>query len=331
MRDPRADPRRALAGIAVAAAALLAVACGGGGEPTTRFHASRVIALGDESSMLVDTAGNHNARKYSVNATVSDTDQTIVCTANPLWVQSIATFYGLVFPECNSSATPVVSPVSRIRAQFGARAGDLAAQIDAQQAESPIQSGDMVTVMVGAYDVLAQYAQYPAVSEAELIANVEAAGAETGRQVNHLTSLGAKVLLATIFDMGVTPFALAERAAHADTDRAALLTRLSFRYNAQMRATIENDGRKIGLILMDEFVTEVAKIPGFGGYVNATTGVCDLTKSNFVPPSTLDCTSQRFITGGSGAYFWADDLHLSAAAQSTLGTLALNRAQNNPF
>jgi len=328
MRNPGADLRRALGGVAVVVAALVAASCGGG-EPTTRFHASRVIALGDESSMLVDS-GDHNARKYSVNAIVSDTDQTVVCANNPLWVQSVATFYGLVFPECNA-ANPVAFPVGRIRAQFGARAADLAAQIDAQNAESAIQAGDMVTVMVGMYDVLAAYQQYPTVSEPELIAAVEAAGAETGRQVNRLTDMGAKVLLATIFDMGVTPFAVAERAANADTDRAALLSRLTFRYNAEMRATIVNDGRRIGLILMDEFVTEVAKVPGFGGFANSTTGVCDLTKSAFVPPSALDCTAQTFISGGNATYFWADDLHLSATGQGSLATLALNRAQNNPF
>jgi len=328
MRHPRADLRRALGGVAVVAAALVAASCGGG-EPTTRFHASRVIALGDESSMLVD-AGDHNGRKYSVNATVSDVDQTIVCTTNPLWIQSVALFSGLVFPECNS-VTSTTSPVSRIRAQLGAQAGDLAAQIDAHQSESPFQAGDMVTVMVGMYDVIAAYQQYPAVSEPELIAVVEAAGAETGRQVNHLTDLGAKVLLATIFDMGFTPFGAAERAAHADTDRAALLSRLTFRYNASMRATIVNDGRRIGLILMDEYVTSVGTIAGFGGFTNGTTGVCDLTKSTFVPPSSLDCTAQTFISGGTSTFFWADTLHLSATGQSVLGTLALNRAQNNPF
>jgi phospholipase/lecithinase/hemolysin len=329
MRHARSTLRRALGAIAVVAAAIVAASCGGG-EPTTRFHASRVIALGDESSQLVDS-GDHNARKYSVNGTVSTTDPTILCTGNPIWVQSVATFYGLTYPECNVGAAPVLAPVSRIRAQFGARAADLAAQIDAQQSESPIQEGDMVTVMVGAYDVLAQYAKYPEVSEPELIAAVEAAGAETGRQVNHLTSLGARVLLATIFDMGVTPFAVAERAGNADTDRAALLSRLTFRYNAEMRATIVNDGRKIGLILMDEYVTEVARVPGFGGFTNSTKGVCDLTKSTLVPPSTLDCTAQTFITGGLPSYFWADDVHLSATGQSVLGQLALNRAQNNPF
>jgi hypothetical protein len=98
-----------------------------------------------------------------------------------------------------------------------------------------------------------------------------------------------------------------------------------------MRATIVNDGRKIGLILMDEYVTEVGSVPGFGGFTNSTTGVCDLARSSFVPPSSLDCTAQTFIAGGTSTYFWADDRHLSATGQSVLGTLALNRAQNNPF
>jgi outer membrane lipase/esterase len=330
MTHPGTVLRRVLGGIVVAATMLLAVACGGG-EPTTRFHANRVIAFGDESSQLVDIAGNANGRKYSVNATVSDTDFTITCQANPLWVQSVALLYGLVFPECNNGPTPAVAPVSRMRAALGARAADLGPQIDAQQAESALGAGDLVTVMVGANDILAQYAQYPAVSEADLIANVEAAGAETGRQVNRITDTGAKVLLSTIFDMGVTPFGVNERAANADIDRAALLTRLSFRYNASMRATIVNDGRRIGLILMDEFITSAGKFIGFGGFTNTTTGVCDLTKSALVPPSALDCTSQTFITGGTGAFLWADDRHLSASGQSALGTLAISRAQNNPF
>ena len=322
--------RRALAGIAVTLAVSLVAACGGS-ENETNFRASRVIAFGDESSLIVDTAGDANGRKYSVNGIVSDTDPTISCTVNPIWSQAVATFYGLVFPQCNPGPTPAVDPPSRIRATFGARAADLGAQIDAQMAESPLQSGDMTTVMVGANDVIAQYAQYPTLSEAELIANVEAAGAETGRQVNRIVDTGAKVLLATIVDVGITPFAAAERAAHTDTDRAALLTRMSFRYNASMRATIVNDGRRIGLILLDEFISLVGKFNGLAGFTNTTTGVCDLTKSTLTPPSILDCTSKTFITDGSGAYLWADDRHLGATGQSSFASLALGRAQTNPY
>jgi phospholipase/lecithinase/hemolysin len=218
-----------------------------------------------------------------------------------------------------------------MRAALGARVADLGAQIDAQQAESPLGAGDLVTVLVGEYDVIAEYQNYPAQSEDQLIANVEAEGAELGRQVNRLTDLGARVLLATVVDVGVTPFAADERTAHTDTDRAALLTRLTQRFNASLRATIVNDGRKIGLILLDELATTIAKFPGLLGFTNSTQGVCDLTKSTLTPPSSLDCTAQTLVPGGSTAYLWADSLHLSAAAQSQLGAAAIQRAQNNPF
>jgi outer membrane lipase/esterase len=324
--------RRALAlGAAALSVTLLVAACGGSGEPTTRFHASRVIAFGDESSLIVDTRGDANGNKYSVNATVSATDPTIVCTANAVWSQSVAAFYGLVFPQCNPAANAVAAPTSRIRAVFGARAGDLGAQIDAQQAESPLGPSDMTTVLIGEHDVLAEYQKYPAIGVNQLIANVEAEGAEVGRQVNRITDTGAKVLLSTIMDVGFSPFGTAERLAHADTDRAALLSQLSQRFNASMRATIVNDGRKIGLILLDELTTSVIKFPGFQGFTNALIPVCDLTKSALTPPSILDCTAQTFVANGTTAYFWADDLHMSASAQIFFGSAAISRAQNNPF
>jgi phospholipase/lecithinase/hemolysin len=325
------EKRGRAAGFAVLAAALLVAACGGGGQPTTRFHASRVIALGDESSMIVDTRNDANGSKYTVNATVSATDPTFVCGVNAVWSQSVAAFYGLVFPECNPPATAVAAPTSRIRAAFGARAFDLAGQIDAQQADSPLGPGDMVTVLIGEHDVLAEYQQYPALSSDQLVANVEAEGAEVGRQVNRITDTGAKVLLATIMDVGFTPFSIAETAAHADTNRTTLLSLLSQRFNASMRATIANDGRKIGLILLDELTTSVVKIPGFSGFIHPLTPVCDLTKSALTPPSVLDCSPLTFITGGDGTYFWADDLHMSASAQNVFGSSAITRAQNNPF
>ena len=48
---------------AALAAALLVGACGGTGEPTTRFHATRVIAFGDETSLIVDTRHDANGNK----------------------------------------------------------------------------------------------------------------------------------------------------------------------------------------------------------------------------------------------------------------------------
>ncbi|MEO7055521.1 MAG: SGNH/GDSL hydrolase family protein [Caldimonas sp.] len=323
------DLRRCALGAGVIAAAWLAVACGGG-EQVATFKAKRVLAFGDETSLIVDVNGN--GLKYGINGTVSTTNPALDCRINMLWIQRVAGVYNLVFPQCNNSATPVVSPVSRIRAALGAKAADLATQIDAQQADSSIGDGDISTVVIGENDVLAQYAQYPGLSEDAITANLEAAGVIVGEQVNRLADAGSKVLISTIPDVGITPFAAAEKLAHTDTDRAALLTRLSQHFNAKLRGTIYNDGRRIGLILLDELVSAVGKYNGLNGFNNTSVGACDLTRSTQVPPSVLDCSDLTLITGaGSNSYLWADDRHLSAGGQASFGSLAVTRAQNNPF
>ena len=324
--------RRGARAAALLAAAAFVAGCGGGSEQVSTFDADRALAFGDESSLIVDSNANGNGFKYSVNGTVSPTDPTVSCRLNAIWIQRVAGLYGLVFPQCNPGPTPVAAPTSRIRATLGATSADLAAQIDAQEAESAIGSGDIATVMVGVNDVLAQYAQYPTLSEDAITDNVEAAGVVVGKQVNRLANAGARVLLSTIIDAGVTPFAAAEKRSHTDIDRAELLTRLSQRFNASLRRTIDNDGRKIGLILLDELVSAVAKFEGLNGFTNTNTGACDLTKSKLVPPSVLDCTDLTLITGaGANTYLWADDRRLSAGGQASFGNLAIERAENNSF
>ncbi len=333
MRLNVSEVRRVVSGCSLLAAALFLLASCGGGSQANSFAPSRIIAFGDETSVIDDSNSPANGSKYSVNATVSDSDSTIDCHANPLWIQTVANnFGGIVFPQCNPGPTPVTSPPSRIRAAFGAKAADLAAQIDAQTAESPIQAGDLVTVLVGVNDVLEQYLQYPTVSEPVLTANVQAAGTEVARQVNRLADAGAKVIISTIPDVGFSPFALTEKMAHIDIDRQALIIRLVSSFNTSLRSTISNDGHRIGLVTMDELVESVAGFPGLNGFSNLTMGVCDLSKSTLQPPSILDCTNLTLISGGSStAYLWADDSHLSYGGQLSLGNLAATRARNNPF
>ena len=99
-----------------------------------------------------------------------------------------------------------------------------------------------------------------------------------------------------------------------------------------MRATIVNDGRKIGLVLLDELVTEVVDVPGLpAASPTSPTAVCDLTKSQLTPPSILDCTAQTFITGGSAVLLLGRRPALERGGQSSLGRAAISRAQNNPF
>ena len=332
MRLIAKQARRAAIGCGVLAAALTLAACGGS-EPTSDFEPTRIIAFGDETSSILDIDGNANGRKFSVNGT-SVTDNTAIdCRGHPTWLQTLAAAYGpFVFPTCNPAGSSVFDPPNRIRATVGARAADLATQIDAQIAESGFQDSDLVTVLVGVNDVLAQYQQYPTVSEVQLKANVEAAGTLVGREVNRLANSGPRVIIATIPDIAFSPYATAERAAHIDTDRQALIQRHVDAFNPSLKLQIENDGHKIGLVLLDEAVRQVVNFPGTYGILDSSHAVCDLSKSQLTPPSTLDCTEFTLIPFGSGATFlWADDRHMSSGGQAMLGQLAVSRALNNPF
>ena len=333
MRLNAREIRRAASACGVLVAALLLASCGGGGTVLNSFVPARILAFGDESSLIVDLQGDGNGSKYSVNAVVSNIDPTLVCGQNPIWIQTLATGYGgLVFPQCNPGPSIVQNPPSRILAAFGATSADLVTQIDAQNALTGFASGDLATVMVGVNDVLAQYAQYPTVSEPTLTANLEVAGAVVGNQVNRLANAGVKVVVSTIPDIGFSPYALAEKAAHIDTDRQQLIIRLVARFNAGLRSTIINDGHMIGLVTMDQFVDTVVPVLGVDGFTNFTSGVCNLDLSQLVPPSILDCTDFTLVTGGTATnYLWADDRHLSYGGQQQLGNLALARARNNPF
>ena len=306
--------RRAACGAAVLAVTLLA-GCGGG-EQVRRFNASRVIAFGDESSLILG-----NGAKYSVNALVAGS-AVLDCAANPIWVQVVANGYGLVFPQCNPQALP--APASRIFAANGARVADLAAQIDQQVAAGGFASGDLVTILIGANDIIDQFGLYPGVTEAQLDANLEQLGADLATQVNRVADLGAKVLVSTVPDLGLTPFAGTPGGANA-----LLLSRLSTKFNIEMRTRIYNDGRRIGLVQIDDYLRLVRNQAGAGVFTNMTDAVCATALPNCTT-STLrtDITSPA----PSATYWlWADDRHLSAGGQARLGDLAFSRAQNNPF
>jgi outer membrane lipase/esterase len=304
------------------------VAACGGGEQVSAFTADRVIAFGDESSVIVDAQNNGNGRKYTVNATVSETDLSIECRSNPLWIQTVASEYGTVFPQCNPGPNPIANPASRIRAALGARVADLATQIAAQQAEGALGPGDLATVLIGQNDVLALYAEYPTATEAQLLTRAEAIGVELGVQINRLTELGVRVLVSTILDVGETPFGRAENAAHPGEDRDEVLSRLSERLNEGMRATLINDGRRIGLVLTGELMSRIVDDPDIEDFENAEDPSCDVTKA----PSLLDCTVVTLVPDATvRTHLWADNLHLSAAGQALFGDIARDRARNNPF
>ena len=298
----------ALRVMGAAAMALLLVSCGGG-QQVEPFAPTRVLAFGDENSVI-----EANGDKHTINFK-ADANTARDCHKNPIWVQTLAAAYALLFPQC--TVTGAVTP-SLILAEVGATSDRVKDQVDAFLARPASFGGkDLVTVLAGANDIIAQYNAIKAgtTTEAQAIAVLEQAGANLAGQVNRIGQAGGKVLISTVPDIGLTPFAVAENA-------AAQLTRLTFAFNTKLRINLINDGHMIGLLLGDEMTQAIAKTSGW-----------TVDKAACLPAASVTlCDTTTLVTGAVGtAWLWADDRHMSSGGHAALGSAALSRAQGNPF
>ena len=315
MNPGRRTLRAARLVLTACAAAVLLAACGGGTSQFEPFEPEQYVAFGDETSLILG-----DGRRYTVNPL--DANGALSCATQPIWTQAVATEFGFVFEECNPSGATTFKAL--MRAQAGARVDDVQAQIDAQLARGGFAAKTLVTVMAGANDILELYAAYPQQTEAQLIDEARARGERLAQQINRLVGIGPRVIVATVHDLGLSPYALAQKAAFTDTDRAALISRLVAAFNARVRTTILNDGRFIGLVLGDEAVQSIARLPGVYGISNATSGVCTV--------ALPDCTDRTLVESGTSAgWLWADGTRLAYGAHLQIGTLAVARAKGNPF
>jgi len=316
-------PRRAVLVLLLGSAALLA-SCGGGTQ-VEPFQPTRVLAFGDENSVI--TA---QGRKYTVNGLKTDANgvKTVDCDINALWVQRLASGFGLLFPDCNPNA--VADLRSRIYAQAGTKVADLAAQVDQHLATDTFSGKDLVTLLTGQNDVLDQYAQYPGVPKAQLLSNVYEAGLALARQVSRIADAGGKVLVSTVPDLAYSPFAIAENTDTGDSTRGALLGELVAKFNEGLRVGIAKEsGEEVAIMLTDELVQAMAKFPvSYGAMTNVIAAVCDKALA-----ATVDlCTTDTLVIGGEALkYLWADDRHLSPNGHLYLGNLAATRSRANPF
>lgn len=304
-----------LAVLAVSGALL--TGCGGGTSQVDQFKPTRLLSFGDELSLL--TA---DGKKYGVNA-VSDTDA-VLCANNPLWIQTVAAYYGLTFSQCNPNN--VTDPKAFTLATVGAGVNEFLTQVDTFQASNTFTNTDLITVFVGFNDIKTAYAKYPAQSEAALVAEVQAKGEALAARINTLAGLGPRVLVSTSLDIAGSPWALAEKAAHTDTDRAALMLRLTTAFNLAMRLKLVNDGSKIGLLLGDDLSRAMAsdRTRGAYGIANSTVAACSTALPN--------CTTKTVVTNASTAtYLWADDTRMGSVFQTYLGNQATSRLSNLPF
>jgi len=293
--------------------AVLLAACGGGTSQIQAFVPDRILVFGDEHSSF--TA---DGRKYSINALKAD--GSVDCEGNPLWIQSVAVAYGYVFAQCQGTATQARAVT---RAAPGATVADVRAQIDAQAALG-FTGKDLVLMMAGLNDVLQIYAARTAAdTEETLLARARERGVAMAGEVNRVVALGAKVVVATAPDVGITPWGVARGAADA-----ALLTRLSAAFNGRLRVNILNDGRFVGLVLADETLQSAVQVPAAFGLTNATAAAC----KDSVPLPGCGADAASLVDGASATtWAWADGQHFGPTLHRQIGVIAASRAQTNPF
>lgn len=314
---------RRIGAAVVAGFGLAALSGCGGGDLVEPFQPGRILVFGDEASAITNTGS-----KYTVNALTSDTSTaSIECLGNPIWVQTLAAQYNMGFPQCPISSDLEPTPRARNYATAGAGVDDIAAQVARHETTSGIVNTDLITLQIGQNDIIEAYNNITTEDDMPTaIDAVEAAGTRAGQQVNAFADTGARVLIATVPNLGYSPFGLAEKAAHDDFDRADALRQLTERFNAKLRSTMLNDGTKIGLVQIDELTATVITFASGYGYTNITEGACSVTLPN--------CTTRTLVAGATetGArYFWADDLRFGPDFHNQVASVAVQRATNNPF
>jgi len=317
--------RKGLAAVATLFMLAGVTSCGGGGQ-VVPFDPDRIVAFGDELS-VIGTDGN----KYSINAfRITDATTTPVtesttetdCTRNPIWIQTVATTFGLAFDRCLGTAT---TASGQVLAQPGQKVADLPAQIAAVQGAA-LGESDLAVVMIGMNDILELYARYPTSSRETLLEEARDRGTSLGNQINSLAQSGPAVVVLTVPDLGLTPYARQQNTDTGDATRSSLLTDLTSAFNNRMSVTLINDGRLIGLVYADIETQNMYRFPLSFTLTNVVDSACLDT----APPPA--CTTSTLATSATSAgYLWAAPLLLGPTAQARLGTVAASRARNNPF
>lgn len=310
--------KRSLALAAVAVAALVAGCGGGGTAQIDPFKPTRIIAFGDESGTILQSG-----KKYTINGLNTDT-QLIDCKLNPVWSQVLSAGFGMVYPQCNTDF--VALPQGIMYATAGDKVADVQARIDQHLSSDGFGPKDLVALFVGVNDILELYRQFPAVSREALIGEAQARGKLLAAQANRIANANGRVLVSTIFDVGLTPFGQNEKQQQIDIDRSVLLNDLSAAFNTALRLNLLNDGRLIGLVLTDETIQQIVRFPGAFGFSNVTQAAC---RADVAPQ---ECTTNTLQPDASATtWLWAGNTLLSPGAQQRIGTAALTRAKNNPF
>lgn len=318
--------------LALCAAAVLS-ACGGG-DRAEPYVPTRLVAFGDELSVIDDTitvtatntvtgaptsSGSGNGVKYTING-FNGTTGALDCTINPIWVQILASDFGMAFKECAGTYTTFAA---ESRAFKGAKTADAVARMVTLRTTAPVPTAStLATVQVGMNDVIDLAQQVRAgLAEATATAQIEALAVQLTTEISNYTVAGIGILVATIPDVSYAPYP-----AVASLD-AGVMHRLTWAFNQKIRNTLPLDGHKVALVSGTPygFSTGSSNTGDYtvgSGYTNARNCVAGT--------NTPNCTTSTLNDAGKiNNWIWADDLYPGPYTHYSMGTTAYTRVRNS--
>jgi outer membrane lipase/esterase len=316
---------RAAAGTAAIGALAVLASCGGGTYQQQAFVPARILTFGDESSRLEGPQG----LKYSINGISPATLQTD-CTVNPIWTQTVANSFNLVYANCNINAAFETNAIDLTT--VNGTVADVVNSVAAFRAGDTFNGNDLVLIWVGMHDILNEYQSNGNGDETTLLADMKEQGTTLAGVVNEIAQAGGKVILLTAPDMSTSPFAYLEAQQRGD-DRITLLRDMSTSFNLGLRSNIVNDGSKIGLVRVDDLMDFAVRSPGSYGLISFDNESFGCLSTAPLPTCTTDTLGNDPSTGqpAQQAFMWADATHLGAVLQAQIGSQAEGIAHSNPF
>jgi hypothetical protein len=323
------------AALALCAAAVL-TACGGG-DRSEPFVPGRIVALGDELSVLTpadatDPVNKPAGRKYAVNGFTTDTT-TLNCGVNPIWIQTLANSFGMGFEQCPNGSTNLSAST---RATVGATVSDVQQQVTTFLNDTTRRpaDNDLVTILVGSNDVLNAYAAWDAAGRTDAarttaLASVKAQAQLLALQVKRLVDAGPAVLIATIPYLGVSPYAVAQGSVGQQ-----MLRDLTDMFNNALQSSGQGDQLFTGPGLSSYGLTgkDYGLVQTGTSWINGIAGSSsDSVKAyNATPLCTValpDCTPSTIVSGGDvNNWVWADTTRPGYAFHAQLGSRAATMA-----
>lgn len=298
---------------------LLLLASCGGGSVVSQFAPARVLAVGDGFADL-----GQNGARYTINdGTVSN------------WSQYLAEAYGSTLSASASGGLSYAIGQARVSAHPDA-AGNSATptiteQVDTLLAADTLTTSDLVIVNGGTSDLVAEAQAVFSGSEtqAEMLANLSAAGAALGAQVHRLVSAGANhVLVVNPYNLGISAWA-------QQVDQAPVLEAASSRFSESLLLSIADLGASALYVDAAYYFNLVAASPTSYSLSNVADLACTSTDSGAgigtgsgQVNSNL-CTGDTLASGiDASVYLFADRVYPTPVAQRLFGAYAYERLRD---